>query len=266
MRKASTAIASEARPRANRESSSPTAGERLYESVARRLKEEIVNGVYSVGAQLPTESALCKRFDVSRHTVRDALRILRDEGLVTSRQGAGTVVAPPPTSDSFHLEATSINDLMAYSEAMHTEIRSTSTETVDGKLAARIGVTGGDEWLVVRGVARATGKQLPVCWSDYYIHRDYAAVGRLLPRHTGPIFLLIEDFYAITIVEIDQQISTSVITPALATVLKAKAGTTAIEVRRTYRTATGAIVQVSVHTHPAPRFCHSMKMRRVKGG
>jgi DNA-binding GntR family transcriptional regulator len=47
--------------------------------------------------------------------------------------------------------------------------------------------------------------------------------------------------------------------------LKAKAGTTALEVQRTYKLATGKIAQVAINTHPASRFRHSMTMRRVKG-
>jgi GntR family transcriptional regulator len=242
----------------------PATASALYDVVARSLKEEIISGVYSVGAQLPTEANLCKRFAVSRHTVRDALRILRDEGLVSSRQGAGTVVAPPASSDSFLLEATSINDLVAYAAGMYTEIQSTTTELIEGKMASKVGVASGQEWLVVRGLARSDGQQVPVCWSDYYIHRDYAAVGRLLPRHSGPLLLLIEDFYAVNVVEIEQEISTTVLTPALATSLKAKAGATAIEVKRTYRMADGKVAQISIHTHPAPRFRYVTKMRRVR--
>jgi DNA-binding GntR family transcriptional regulator len=148
---------------------------------------------------------------------------------------------------------------------MYTEVRSTTTAVVDGKLAARLGVASGKEWLIVRGLVRPNSKQLPVCWSDYYIHLDYAAVGRLLPtRHLGPIFVLIEDYYAIRILEIEQQMSASTMSPALAGILKAKPGTTAIELRRTYYTNGGKLVQVSLHTHPAPRFCHSMKMRRIQ--
>jgi GntR family transcriptional regulator len=239
-------------------------GEALYDVVARSLKGDIVNGVYSVGERLPAETQLCKRFAVSRHTVRDALRMLREEGLVSSRRGAGTVVAPPPSAESFLLEATSINDLIAYAANMHTEIQSTSKELLGPKLSARLGVTSGQEWLVVRGMARLHGKQLPVCWSDYYIHRDYAAVGRLLPRHSGPILLLIEDFFALNVVEIDQEIATTTLSPTLAASLRAKAGATAIEVRRAYKTADGKIVQVSMHTHPAPRFRYLMKLRRVR--
>src|SRR5215831_14348345 len=71
----------------------------LYLQVVQILKQEIVDGTYPVGTQLPTEDKLCERFSVSRYTVREALRRLREDNLVSSRQGAGTVVAPQRTSD-----------------------------------------------------------------------------------------------------------------------------------------------------------------------
>ena len=76
--------------------------------------------------------------------------------------------------------------------------------------------------------------------------------------------LLIEDFFALNVVEIEQEIATTTLSPALAASLKAKVGATAIEVRRAYKTADGKIVQVSIHTHPAPRFRYAMKLRRVR--
>ena len=57
----------------------------------RALKDEIVSGVLPVGSQLPTEEELCERFSVSRYTVREALRRLREDSLVSSRQGQGTI-------------------------------------------------------------------------------------------------------------------------------------------------------------------------------
>src|ERR1700729_2184975 len=65
-----------------------------YLQVARALRKEIVDGVYPVGSQLPTEHQLCERFSVSRYTVREALRRLGDDNLVASRPRAGTLVVP----------------------------------------------------------------------------------------------------------------------------------------------------------------------------
>src|SRR4051794_6221909 len=86
----------------------------LYVQVARTLKDEIVSGAWPVGSLLPTEDELCARFSVSRYTVREALRRLREDGLVSSRQGAGTVVVPPPAADSHALQSVSINDLVDF--------------------------------------------------------------------------------------------------------------------------------------------------------
>jgi len=77
-----------------------------YLAVAERLSQAITQGEYGVGSLLPTESELCDKFGVSRHTVREALRKLRDLGLVTRHQGVGTRVEnaeisadAPPTAE-----------------------------------------------------------------------------------------------------------------------------------------------------------------------
>jgi GntR family transcriptional regulator len=53
------------------------------------------------------------------------------------------------------------------------------------------------------------------------------------------------------------------ISAVLADVLKVEAGTPGLEMQRTYTASDGRIAQVTVNTHPASRFRHSMTMRRV---
>jgi GntR family transcriptional regulator len=237
----------------------------LYLQVARALKEEIVGGVYPVGSQLPTEDELCERFTVSRYTVREALRRLREDNLVSSRQGAGTSVVPRRCSDSYVQDVMSINDLLVFATGARFAIESIKMVLMDEKLASRTGLSSGDEWLAVRGFRQMEGSKFPVCWTEYYINRQFAAVGRLLQRHTGPIFPLIEDLFGQSIVEVHQEIAAVLIAPALADGLKVEAGTAALEVRRTYKTSHGEFAQVTINTHPASRFRHSMTMRRVRG-
>jgi DNA-binding GntR family transcriptional regulator len=241
----------------------PASHGHLYLQVARALKEEIVGGVYPVGSQLPTEGELCERFSVSRYTVREALRRLREDNLVSSRQGAGTVVAPRRTSDAYAHDVMSINDLVSWSMGKRFAIASMEMVTLDEKLASRTGLESGDEWLAVCGFGHEDGVKVPVCWAEYYIHRDFAAVGRLLQRHTGPIFPLIEDLFGQRIVEVHQEIAATLISRTLAGPLEVKAGSAALEVRRSYKSTHGEIAQVTISTHPASRFRHSMTMRRV---
>ena len=111
-----------------------------YLQVARALRKEIVDGVYPVGSQLPTEHQLCERFSVSRYTVREALRRLRDDNLVASRPRAGTLVVPRPSSDSYVQDVVSINDLLAFATGAQFAIESTGMTVIDDELAARTGL------------------------------------------------------------------------------------------------------------------------------
>src|SRR3984893_7820221 len=248
-----------------RASVNPKSDGPLYLQVVRALKDEIVSGVYPVGSQLPTEEELCGRFSVSRYTVREALRRLREDSLVSSRQGAGTTVVPPRPSDSFVHEVMSINDLVAFATGVRFAIDTIEMIEIDEDVSARTGIARGARRLAVRGCRHLEGSGLPVCWTEVYINREFAAVGRLLERHRGPIFHLIEDLFGQSIVEVHQEIAAARTSPALADGLKAKAGATALEVQRTYRLATGKIAQVAINTHPASRFRHAMTMRRVRG-
>src|SRR5437016_14291891 len=123
----------------NRKSEEP-----LYLQMVRALKDEIVRGVYPVGSQLPTEEELCERFSVSRYTVREALRRLREDRLVSSRQGAGTTVVPPSASGAYVNEVTSFEDLVTYAIGVRFAIDSMEMIAADEKLAARIGGAAGD--------------------------------------------------------------------------------------------------------------------------
>lgn len=246
--------------------SGPVAGESSrYAAVAQALKEQILGGDFAIGARLPPERELSEHFAVSRQTVRAALRLLREERLVTSRQGAGTVVTTPRSSEAFRLAANSIDDLVAYAAHMSTEIRSTGMERIEGRAAARLGVAPGHDWFVVRGLVRYHRRQTPVCWSQYYINKAFGGVGRMLMRNSGPIFLLIEEMFGVSIAEMDQTISTAALSRTLAEELKAKPGETSIEVRRSYRTSQGHLAQISLHSHPAARFQQTIRMQRLAG-
>jgi GntR family transcriptional regulator len=236
----------------------------LYAQVLHALKDEIVRGVHPVGARLPTEGELCARFSVSRHTVREALRRLREDRLVSPRQGAGTTVVAPPGSDSYLHEVTEINDLVAFAAGARFAIDTMETIAADAALARRIGSAPGDRWLAVRGFRYTDDGAPPICRTEVFIAAEFAAVGRLLPRHRGPIFPLIEDLFGERVGEVHQEISASMAPSALAAELQVRSGATVLEVQRTYRLTSGKIAQVAINTHPAERFRHAMTMRRVK--
>jgi GntR family transcriptional regulator/MocR family aminotransferase len=67
-----------------------------YAHVADELRAAIVGGRLRPGARLPSERALAEEFDVSRATIVSAFYLLRSEGLIETRRGAGSWVGRRP--------------------------------------------------------------------------------------------------------------------------------------------------------------------------
>jgi GntR family transcriptional repressor for pyruvate dehydrogenase complex len=65
---------------------------RLYEQIVQQVEESILNGQLKPGDQLPAERDLAQRFGVSRTAVREAVKALREKGLVEAYSGRGTFV------------------------------------------------------------------------------------------------------------------------------------------------------------------------------
>lgn len=64
-----------------------------YIEVYNSLYSDIMNNIYLEGEQLPSENALSEKYGVSRNTLRQALAILCEDGLVIKSQGKGTTIA-----------------------------------------------------------------------------------------------------------------------------------------------------------------------------
>jgi GntR family transcriptional regulator, transcriptional repressor for pyruvate dehydrogenase complex len=65
---------------------------RLFEQIVKQVEESILKGRLKPGEQLPPERDLAQKFGVSRTAVREALKTLREKGLVEAYSGRGTFV------------------------------------------------------------------------------------------------------------------------------------------------------------------------------
>jgi len=74
----------------------PVASGKLSDRVYEYILDQLIAGAFPVNSRLPTELELAQRMSVSRPVVRDALRRLREEGLLASRQGSGSIVLKKP--------------------------------------------------------------------------------------------------------------------------------------------------------------------------
>jgi GntR family transcriptional repressor for pyruvate dehydrogenase complex len=65
---------------------------RLYEQIVQQIEESITSGELKEGDQLPAERELAQQFGVSRTAVREAVKTLREKGLVEAYPGRGTFI------------------------------------------------------------------------------------------------------------------------------------------------------------------------------
>ncbi|MCW3158634.1 GntR family transcriptional regulator [Micropruina sonneratiae] len=94
-----------------------------YVQVATRLRAAILTGRVAPGERLPSQTELAKRYGVARMTVQQALRLLKDEYLVVSRQGSGVFARQRmerPVGIRPHIEAAFTEDAVTIDFAGYT--------------------------------------------------------------------------------------------------------------------------------------------------
>ncbi|WP_343054544.1 GntR family transcriptional regulator [Desulfobacter latus] len=80
----------------------------LYHQICEQLQSRIREGIYPPGHMIPSETELAKSYRVGRPTVRQAMDVLVQRGLIQRKRGAGTFVKEPsPQIDLFSLAGTS---------------------------------------------------------------------------------------------------------------------------------------------------------------
>ena len=233
-----------------------------YRSLYDAIRQEITSGLLQVGDKLPTEDELCTRYDVSRHTVRSALRDLAEDGLIASRQGSRSIVLQQVQPSIYTTTVSSLEELLHYASEVHYEVAKSGMVVADAALAGRMGGDVGQRWLRVEGT-RSTGEQKePVCWTEVFVHADYAGIGLLIGRRKGTIYSWIEEMYGVRIEEVRQVLCVAPMTADVAQSLGCEPGAMAVCIRRSYFLQDGTLVEVAFNQHPAERFRYELTLRK----
>ena len=150
-----------------------------YQRVADDLTKRIGSGKYPVGGYLPTEMELCRQYGISRHTVREALRQLRDAGLISRRRRIGTEVVARTPKASYRQPTNSIGDLLQYAEETQLSILETKPIVCDAALAEMLECREGAKWLRVNSLRAVPGDARPVCMTTAYLDLRLPDLGAL---------------------------------------------------------------------------------------
>jgi GntR family transcriptional regulator len=139
--------------------------EPAYAQLVNILRQSMASGILRPGDQLPSEAQICERYGVSPMTVRRAINMLVDQGVVIAEQGRGTFVKPIALGEaSFQLR--DLSDLFHYSE--HTTVRVLEVHMVnaDERVARKLNIPVGQRTIFIRRIILAN--EIPALY-----HREY---------------------------------------------------------------------------------------------
>ncbi|HKY55455.1 MAG TPA: GntR family transcriptional regulator [Anaerolineales bacterium] len=135
----------------------------LTEVAQQELRKAIASGTYRPGSQLPTEAELCEMLGVSRTVVREALRVLEDDGLVARRHGVGTFVRNHPILKNLNFNFGITEMIESAGSKAGTSYLAIQNEAADQEKAEQLRVPVGTPLITVERVRTADGR--PVVYS-----------------------------------------------------------------------------------------------------
>jgi GntR family transcriptional regulator len=234
-----------------------------YERIAQALEERISSGSVAIGETLPTEADLCRKYRVSRYTAREALRQLRDAGLITRRPRAGSTVAAAQARTAFSLPLGSAEDLLRYATETRFLIHRRQRIRAIGQDLEALDCRRGQKWIKLSGIRVRPGIETPVCLLTVYLNIALAGLEKQLPRSSGVIYPQVEKALGVRIAWIGHRIEAALLDETQAERLRAKAGAPALRVRRSYYDANERLLELSDSLHAAERFAYEMRLSRA---
>jgi len=230
-------------------------GRTRYQLLADHLIERITSGELPVGSRVPSEHDLCAADDMSRGTVRQALRCLEDLGMIM-RSTMGTTVTATHPVDAYHPNAGTTEEIMDLIERTRLWRPKSAEVLADEKLAARLDVDVGSHWYSLVGpLVSKSDPSVRLCWSEHYHATDE---GRRKLRHGEISVAGVESLL------LEQVSSAEPVREEPARALGAVPGSAALVVRWTHIDDSGGLAKVSLHTHRGDSFkIKSTTQRRV---
>jgi DNA-binding GntR family transcriptional regulator len=147
-------------PSIDRESWEPA-----YAQLANILRQSVAVGQLRPGDQLPSEAQLCGRYGVSPMTVRRAINLLINQGVVTAEQGRGTFVKPVAMGAAT-FQLTELQNL--FSDPAHTTVQLLETRivTADERIARKLAIAVKQRTIYIRRLLCTDG-------TPAFYHREY---------------------------------------------------------------------------------------------
>jgi DNA-binding GntR family transcriptional regulator len=233
-----------------------------YREIVDDLLAKVESGELQVGHQLQTEIEMANSYSVSRHTVRETLRCLQDMGMIERRKGAGTYLTANAPKQDFAYSINTLDELLQYASDTKIEVLAVDSVLADAATAKRLHCEQGANWIRLSVLRIEEKDNLPIGFSEIFIHPDYAGVVGQIGTHDKAVYTLLEEEYGLRIQRVHQEIDSGLATSNIASRLSIEVGHPMLEITRRYYTDDARLIEASINMHPAGRFRYEIKLAR----
>jgi GntR family transcriptional regulator len=123
--------------------------EPAYAQLAAILRRQIAGGVYPPGEKIPSEPSISKQYGISIMTVRQAIGVLTEQGLIERVRGSGTFVKPVTLTES-RFDLDSIKEIFQDPEHTRVKVLQINLARADARTAKMLSLPKGERIIVIR--------------------------------------------------------------------------------------------------------------------
>jgi|GEM_PF-400808 len=225
-----------------------------YIWLRNRLLQELQSGKYPVGSLFPTEEQLATTYKVSRHTVREATRLLVQNGLISRRRSTGTVVTATQQHAPYVAALGTLQELMQYTYTTRLEVFRKEPVVIDEELANFFGVEPESNWLLLHSHRHRLNEVRPISYTLVYLRPEYAEIADHLKGNHPSIFNLHEQLFNKPVASVIQKIDADNLPAEAAKTMEICPSTPCLKMTRCYLDDTGRVISASINYYPPERF------------
>jgi GntR family transcriptional regulator len=234
----------------------------LYYQLETILRRRIVQGEFSSQVPIPSEETLCREYDVSRITVRQALASLEEEGLIIRRRGKGTFVVEkavsldPPRFTGF------MEDLISMGIKTTAKILDMGMIEAPTWIMEKLKLDPAAEVLRIEKIRLVEGTPF-----SYVVNYLPADIGIKIPKDKlsgKPLLMILETNLGIMVDEADQTVEATIADAHVAPLLGIRVGDPLLKVERTVYDGKGRPVECVSVLYRADKYCFNVKLKRQR--
>jgi GntR family transcriptional regulator len=203
----------------------------MHSVIRNDIHSQIKAGRFQPGDQIPTEPELISRYEVSRTTVRRALRDLETMGLIRRQPGRGTFVREPQLEQRLDRLTGFVEDMSALGLSASAKVVTIERVPANKQVADQLRLDVGEQTVHIERVRLANGQ--PVSFDDSFFAEELGSRIAAENLELDPFYSILEDKYGWSLSDADYVLGASVAQSRVGELLKVDPDTPILLIERT---------------------------------